>query len=94
MKPRKLDLMALEDRTVPATLTTFSPAPPPATITVYAPATPPPPPAPPPTIGVVIVSLAPTVSSVTAQTTLSGKLATNHNLTLVRDRRRGKSRHR
>ena len=88
MKPRKLELVTLEDRSVPATLTAYTPAPPAATITIYAPATPPPPPAPPPTIGVVVVSLATT----DARAHVAGKLATNHNQTLVRDRRRGKSR--
>jgi hypothetical protein len=85
LKPRKLTVEALEDRSVPATLTTYAPATPPAIVAVYAPATPPPPPAPPPTIGVVVVSLAPTVSAPVA---FAGKIATNHNQTLVRDRRR------
>lgn len=84
MKPRKLELVALEDRSVPATLTTSVLATPPATVAVYAPATPPPPPAPPPTIGVVVVSLAPTAG--TPQTGPFGKIATNHNQTLIRDR--------
>lgn len=83
MKHRKLDLMALEDRSVPATLTTYTPDTP-ATVAVYAPATPPPPPAPPPTIGVVIVSLA----TIDSSAHFAGKLAVNHNQTLVRDRRR------
>ena len=81
MKLRKLELVSLEDRSVPAILTTYAPASMPSPID--------------PTHVVV----APTVSmlsvaghAATSQGFPNGRLSANHNQTLVRDRRRGKSR--
>jgi hypothetical protein len=83
MKSRKLELESLEDRNMPATgLTSHAPlAVPPTHPTIVMVASPQP-----------MLALATNAGNVQAD--LSGKIATNHNETLVRDRFRRKHRRR
>lgn len=81
MKLRKLELLPLEDRSVPATLTTFT------TSAAASPMD--------PLINVAAMNASKVTVDVHAPTSQGshlGKLAANHNQTLVRDRQRGKSR--
>lgn len=83
MKLRKLELLSLEDRSVPAFLTAY------ATATELAPAQN----EPTDFVSTAVVSKMVMASKTdTSSGTTLGKLAANHNQTLVLDRRRGKSR--
>jgi hypothetical protein len=84
VKLRKLELLSLEDRSVPAFLNAY------ATATELAPA----PNEPTDFVSAAVVSkMVAANKTETSSVTTLGKLAANHNQTLVRDRRRGKSCH-